>query len=222
MQIFTDTAVSYNSLGMTPQMGWSSWNAFHCKVNQTVIEDTLDKMDKLGLKDLGYKYVNIDDCWQAPARNETGYIQANAETFPDGMQALGKKIQDAGMKFGIYSSAGSMTCARFPGSLGYETKDAEVYAEWGVDYLKYDNCFNEGVQATVRYGAMSDALLATGRDIFYSICNWGNEGVSDWAHTMSNSWRTTQDIEIYNSTTNQWQGIVSNFLQNQMSADKAG
>ena len=148
------------------------------------------------------------------------------------MQALGKKIQDADMKFGIYSSAGSMTCLKFPGSLGYETKDAEVYAEWGVDYLKYDNCFNEGVQATVRYKAMSDALLATGREIFYSICNWGNEQVSDWAGTIANSWRTTQDIVIYNSTetqegsqffdTNQWQGIVSNFLQNQKTADKAG
>jgi alpha-galactosidase len=91
------------------------------------------------------------------------------------MQDLSGKVHDAEMKLGIYSSAGSKTCAGFPGSLGYETKDAEVYAEWGVDYLKYDNCFNEGVAATVRYGAMSDALMATGRDIFYSICNWGNE-----------------------------------------------
>ena len=89
-----------------------------------------------------------------------------------------------------------------------------VYAEWGVDYLKYDNCFNEGVPATERYKTMSDALLATGRDIFYSICNWGNEQVTTWGASVANSWRTTQDIEIYNTTTNQWQGVVANFLQN--------
>lgn len=172
-------------------MGWSSWNAHHCNINATVFESMIDKMDNLGLKDLGYSYINIDDCWQATSRNETGHIEADPAKFPDGMKALGDKIHDAGMKFGIYSSAGSMTCARFPGSLGYEFQDAEVYASWGVDYLKYDNCFNQGVEATVRYGVMSDALLATGRDIFYSICNWGNEQVTSWGHTISNSWRTT-------------------------------
>ena len=113
------------------------------------------------------------------------------------MKEVGDFIHSKGLKFGIYSSAGSKTCQGLPGGLGHEVIDANDYASWGVDYLKYDNCFNEGVAASIRYTAMSQALNATGRPIFYSICNWGNERISDWAHTISNSWRTTQDIEIY-------------------------
>jgi len=131
-------------------------------------------------------------------------IQADSTKFPDGMKAVADHTHDAGLKFGIYSSAGSMTCQKFPGGLGHEMEDAKQYADWGVDYLKYDNCYNEGVSAYTRYTAMADALKSTGRDIFYSICNWGNERISEWGNTIANSWRTTQDIEIYSSPTNQW------------------
>jgi len=120
------------------------------------------------------------------------------------MKDLSNAVHDAGFKFGIYSSAGSKTCAGFPGSLGYEVKDAAQYAAWGVDYLKYDNCYNEGVSAKTRYGSMATALASTGRSIFYSICNWGNEQIAQWGGSIANSWRTTQDIEVYHTTTNQW------------------
>ena len=109
-------------------------------------------------------------------------------------------IHDKKMKAGIYSSAGSKTCAGFPGSLGFEGVDAQTFADWGFDYLKYDNCFNEGVPALKRYSDMAFAIDKSGRDMFYSICNWGNEQVTSWAGHFAQSWRTTQDIEIYKST----------------------
>ena len=121
------------------------------------------------------------------------------------MKAVGDMIHEAGLWFGIYSSAGTMTCAKRPGGLGYEDMDAMDYASWGVDYLKYDNCYNTGVPAFDRYHAMAAALSKTGREIFYSICNWGNESVTEWGPLISNSWRTTQDIEIYYTQSNQWQ-----------------
>lgn len=138
------------------------------------------------------------------------------------MKAVGDMIHAASLMFGIYSSAGTMTCAKRPGGLGYEMMDAKDYASWGVDYLKYDNCYNTGVPAFDRYNAMASALQSTGRAIFYSICNWGNENIAQWGNTISNSWRTTQDIEIYYTQTNQWQQIKGNFLINQLSASAAG
>jgi len=128
------------------------------------------------------------------------------------MASVSEYVHAAGYLFGIYSSAGSMTCQQFPGSLGYETQDANTYAEWKVDYLKYDNCFNEGVSAKKRYTDMANALAATNRAIFYSICNWGNEQIASWGNTIANSWRTSQDISIYTSTENQWQNLRANFL----------
>lgn len=118
-------------------------------------------------------------------------MQADPAKFPDGMQSVGDYIHDKGLLFGLYSSAGTKTCQGLPGSLGFETVDAQDYASWGVDYLKYDNCYNEGVKAHTRYSDMSSALLSTGRDIYYSICNWGNEGVATWGPFIANSWRTT-------------------------------
>lgn len=110
------------------------------------------------------------------------------------MKSLADYVHDQNLSFGLYSSAGTHTCQKRAGSLGHEVEDANDYASWGVDYLKYDNCYNTGKNATDRYKTMSDALKATGRDIFYSICNWGNEGVTEWAPSISNSWRTTIDI----------------------------
>lgn len=132
----------------------------------------------------------------------------NMTAFPDGMKSVADYVHSKGLKLGIYSSAGSKTCAGYPGSLGYETQDATMYAEWGIDYFKYDNCYNEGVPALERYSTMGMALNATGREIFYSLCNWGNENVSEWGHTISNSWRTTWDIQ------NSWQSMKGNFLNN--------
>ena len=151
-------------------------------------------MIDLGLDKLGYNYINLDDCWMTAERTNDGRFNVDKTKFPNGMKALGDYIHDKGLKFGIYSSAGTMTCAGFAGSLYYEEVDAEDFASWGVDYLKYDNCYNDGVDGVTRYTAMRDALAATGRDIFFSMCNWGEEDSWRWAPGIANSWRTTQDI----------------------------
>jgi alpha-galactosidase len=131
------------------------------------------------------------------------------------MKDLADKVHEMGFKFGLYSSAGTKTCAGKAGSLGFETQDASDYAAWGVDYLKYDNCYNTGVPGWERYATMALALNATKRPIYYSLCNWGNEDVSNWGYKIANSWRTTQDINIYWQPPNQWQQVKSIFLKNQ-------
>jgi len=127
----------------------------------------------MGLDKLGYNYVNIDDCWLTEERSEDGHLVPDPVTFPNGMKAVGDYLHSLGLKFGIYNSAGSATCQMKAGSLDHEVVDALDYAEWGVDYLKYDNCNNQDRPDMERYNAMRDALNATGRPIFYSICSWG-------------------------------------------------
>lgn len=161
-------------------MGWNSWNKFACDISETLIKQTADKIVALGLDKLGYEYVNIDDCWMLTDRDAQGHMVPDPETFPSGMKAVGDYIHSLGLKYGIYSSAGNYTCQGRAGSLYHEEVDAQDFANWGVDYLKYDNCFNQDVPAIVRYPAMRDALNKTGRPIFYSICNWGLENTTEW------------------------------------------
>ncbi|KAJ5197078.1 hypothetical protein N7449_007557 [Penicillium cf. viridicatum] len=187
-----------NGLAQTPQMGWNTWNSFACDMNETVILDAAEKIVSQGFRDLGYEYVVLDDCWSA-GRNSSGYLIPDKEKFPNGIATLAKKIHDMGLKIGIYSSAGKWTCARYAGSLGYEQKDADLWASWGIDYLKYDNCFNNGEEGTPklsfdRYNAMYEALNATGRPILYSLCNWGVDGPWNFGPTIANSWRTNGDL----------------------------
>jgi len=191
-------ASSYNGLNLVPQMGWDNWNAFQCNVNESLLLQTAERMVELGLRDLGYEYIVLDDCWSI-GRNESGYLVENPQTFPHGMKYVADKIHSMGMKFGMYSSAGVFTCGRYPGSLGNEQKDAEYFASVGVDYLKYDNCFNQGQSGTAklsfdRYNAMSEALNKTGRPIVYSMCNWGDDNPYDWAYTIANSGRMSGDV----------------------------
>ena len=127
-------------------------------------------------------------------RTSDGHFIVDEGKFPDGMKKLGDYIHSKGLNFGIYSSAGTMTCQGLAGSLYYEEIDAQDFASWGVDYLKYDNCYNDNVPGSVRYAAMRDALASTGRPIFFSMCNWGEEESWRWAPGIANSWRTTQDI----------------------------
>ena len=181
-----------NGLGKTPQMGWNSWNHFGCKVNQTVIEQTADTFVSLGLDKLGYKYINVDDCW-AKSRDKNGLVQPDTAAFPD-FQGMIDNVHSKGLFFGLYSDAGTKTCAGRPGSLGYEENDAKSYAEWKVDYLKYDNCNNNNLKPETNYPVMRDALNKTGRSIFYSMCEWGRDDPATWASLVGNSWRTTGDI----------------------------
>lgn len=176
-------------------MGWNSWNQFGCDVSEDLIKQAADKIIELGLDKLGYNYVNVDDCWMAENRTDDGHLQADPTTFPSGMKALGDYIHSKGLKYGLYNSAGTMSCQKRAGSLYHEKVDALDLASWGVDYFKYDNCYNDNVPATTRYTDMRDALNATGRPIFYSICNWGDEDIDTWGNVTGNSWRTTMDIK---------------------------
>ncbi|QYC44225.1 Alpha-galactosidase A precursor [Nonomuraea coxensis DSM 45129] len=184
-----------NGLARTPQMGWNDWNSFFCNVNETLIRQTADVMVSSGMAAAGYEYVNIDDCWSTKSRDANGNLVPDPQKFPSGMKALADYVHGKGLKLGIYSSAGTTTCAGYPASLGYEQRDAALWASWGIDYLKYDNCGDhQGRTGQQRYTAMRDALAATGRPIVYSLCNWGQENVWTWGMPVGNSWRTTGDI----------------------------
>uniref|UniRef100_M0ZV96 Alpha-galactosidase n=1 Tax=Solanum tuberosum TaxID=4113 RepID=M0ZV96_SOLTU len=183
-----------NGLARTPQMGWSTWNFFACNINETVIKETADALISTGLASLGYTYVNIDDCWSRSTRNLKGEMIPDPKTFPSGIKALADYVHSKGLKLGVYSDAGIFTCQVRPGSLFQEKNDAELWASWGVDYLKYDNCYNLGLPPQKRYPPMRDALNDTGRTIFYALCEWGIDDPAEWAGKIGNSWRTTDDI----------------------------
>ncbi|KAF2312324.1 hypothetical protein GH714_034213 [Hevea brasiliensis] len=165
-----------NDLGITPPMGWNSWNHFGCQIDENMIKETADALVSTGLHKLGYTYVNIDDCWAEIARDEE---QNNA------------------------------------GSLGHEEQDAMTFASWGIDYLKYDNCNNDGTKPTVRYPVMTRALMKTGRSIFFSLCEWGDLHPALWGGKVGNSWRTTNDIS------DNWESMVSRADMNEVFADYA-
>jgi len=164
-------------------------------------------MVSTGLKDVGYEYVNLDDCWQN-SRDTQGNILVDPKYFPSGIKALVDYAHSKGLKFGLYSDAGYKTCAGRPGSLGYEKQDAKSYASWGVDFLKYDNCNTDGSSPKVRYPPMRDALNATGKRIFYSMCEWGVEDPATWSESVANMWRTTNDIA------DKWEPIVGALDEN--------
>ncbi|MFI0724435.1 glycoside hydrolase family 27 protein [Streptomyces sp. NPDC021224] len=183
-----------NGLASTPQMGFNDWNAYGCNVSESLIKSTALAMHNNGMQAAGYTYVNIDDCWMTHTRDSSGRLVPDPSKFPDGIKGTADYVHSLGLKLGIYEDAGTATCAGYPGSLGHETTDAASFASWGVDYLKYDNCNNNGVAGQTRYTAMRDALAATGRPILYSLCNWGQENVWTWGAGVGNSWRTTGDI----------------------------
>ena len=180
-------------LALTPPMGWNSWNKFGCNVSEKLIKEMADAMVKSGMRDAGYNYLVIDDCWQV-GRDEEGNIIADPERFPSGMKSLVDYVHNKGLKFGIYSCAGSKTCQGRPGGRGYQFQDARTYAKWGVDYLKYDWCYSEDQKAEAAYKTMSDALKASGRPIVFSICEWGQNEPWKWGEGIGNLWRTTEDI----------------------------
>jgi len=195
-----------DGLALTPPMGWNSWNHFGCDIDEELIRETADALVNTGLRDAGYIYVNIDDCWHGE-RDADGFIHADEQRFPSGIKALANYVHARGLRLGIYSDAGRKTCGGKPGSQGYEFQDARTYARWGVDYLKYDWC-NTGEGAAKRnpveaYTTMRDALAAAGRPIVFSICEWGDSKPWEWAGDVGHLWRTTGDI------TNCWDCVVN-------------
>ena len=185
-----------NGLVRTPPMGWNSWNKFAGRVNDEVVRGIADAMASNGMRDAGYVYINIDDTWEAE-RDAKGNIQSNKK-FPD-MKALADYVHSKGLKIGIYSSPGPNTCAGYEGSYGHEEQDAKTYAAWGIDYLKYDwrgaRTLYTDDEMQALYQKMGDALLATGRPIVYSLCQYGRADVWTWGPDVGgNLWRTTGDI----------------------------
>ncbi len=192
-----------NGVALTPPMGWNSWNKFGCNVSEDLLKSMADGMVASGMKDAGYQFVVIDDCWQV-SRDADGNIVVDAQRFPSGMKPLGDYIHSKGLKFGIYSDAGEKTCAGRPGSMGHEYQDALMYAKWGVDYLKYDWCHTGKRNAEEAYSTMRDALKATGRPIVFSMCEWGTAKPWLWAQDTGNLWRSTGDIVDKWSSKRKW------------------
>ncbi|MFE7443016.1 NPCBM/NEW2 domain-containing protein [Streptomyces chartreusis] len=207
-------------LALTPPMGFNNWNSTHCRAdfNEAMVKGIADIFVERGLKDAGYEYVNLDDCWALPSRDANGKLVPDPVRFPGGIKAVADYVHAKGLKLGIYTSAGTKTCntAGFPGALGHEYSDAQQFADWGVDYLKYDNCNNQGVDAKQRYTTMRDALAATGRPIVYSICEWGENKPWEWAADVGQLWRTTGDIS------DNWGSMLSILKQNLPLAPHAG
>ena len=192
---FAVQAQKYEGLALTPPMGWNSWNKFLCDgINEKVVQQAADAMLTSGMKEAGYQYIVIDDCWQV-SRDSAGNIEADKVKFPSGIKALADYIHSKGLKFGIYTCAGTKTCAGRPSSLGYEFQDARQYAAWGVDYLKEDWC-NTGTQnAQSSYTLMRDAIYKAGRPMIFSLCEWGLSKPWLWARDVGHLWRTTGDIQ---------------------------
>ena len=195
-----------NGLAKTPPMGWNSWNKFGCNVSEKLIKEMADAMVSSGMRDAGYVYLVIDDCWQID-RDSQGNILADPQRFPSGMKALADYVHAKGLKFGLYSDAGTLTCQKRPGSRGYEFQDARQYAAWGVDYLKYDWCSTSTQHAPASYSIMRDALLKAGRPIVFSICEWGTAKPWLWARDVGNLWRTTGDIQDCWDCKRDWGGM---------------
>jgi alpha-galactosidase len=209
------TQPAWENLALLPPMGWNSFNHFGCDVDEQLIRETADAMVSTGMREAGYRYVNIDDCWMAKERDADGNLIPDPEKFPGGMKALADYVHDRGLKLGIYLDRGSETCGHFPGSYGYEEQDADRIASWGIDLLKYDNCAPVGTFVE-DYTRMSDSLKATGRPIFFSMCNWGFPGFWVIGSDVAHMWRTTSDIH------DSWDSVMKIMDANNAYADFAG
>lgn len=206
-------------LAATPPMGWNSWYTFGCTFNEDLIKATARAMatpvNGVSMKDAGYTYVNLDDCWQV-GRDSSGEIVADPVRFPSGMKALADYIHDLGLRFGIYTDAGPASCADRPGSLRFEYQDAKTYAAWGVDFVKVDWCHTTGLNAKAQYALWRDAVAASGRRMVLSICNWGIDAPWTWGPSTGHLWRTTGD------RIDTWKGFLDVLDKNAALARHAG
>ncbi|MDR0939372.1 MAG: glycoside hydrolase family 27 protein [Mediterranea sp.] len=209
-------AQKFEGLAKTPTMGWNSWNTFRSDIDEQLVKEIADQFVALGLKDAGYEYVCLDDCWMSKERDAEGNLVPDPKKFPNGMKAVADYVHSKGLKFGLYECAGTKTCAGYPGSHGHEYQDALKYAEWGVDFLKYDCCntpqFAHGGSDRIwrewAYTTMRDALYAAGRPILFNLCEWGGSEPWLWGPAVGHSWRATGDIgavfDPVNANDGQW------------------
>ncbi|MBW4618050.1 MAG: glycoside hydrolase family 27 protein [Cyanosarcina radialis HA8281-LM2] len=189
---------SSKPLAATPPMGWNSWNMFGSNIDEALIRETADAIVSSGLKDCGYEYIVIDDCWsQKDRRDAHGDLMPDPTKFPSGMKALADYVHSRGLKIGIYSDAAELTCAGYIGSYGFEERDAQLWASWGMDFLKYDYCYapSDRESAIERYDRMGAALQKTGREFLYSLCEWGGRSPHLWGRKVGGQmWRVSRDV----------------------------
>ncbi len=187
-------AQKFDSLGLTPPMGWNSWNTFQTKISEQLVKEVADEMVSSGMKDAGYLYLVLDDGWMTMQRDSAGELVADPQKFPHGMKALADYVHAKGLKFGLYNCAGTKTCAGYPGTRGHEYQDSRYYASLTIDYLKFDWCNSEGLNAKDAYALMSQAIRRAGRPLVFSLCEWGQNRPWEWAAPLGQLWRTTGDI----------------------------
>jgi alpha-galactosidase len=226
--IAQDVRALDNGLAETPPMGFNTWNWFKCgdanhgAINEALIRGIADAIVSSGMKDSGYQYVNIDDCWGEASRDARGGIVANRSRFPGGMKALADYVHSKGLKLGLYTDVANITCAKtMPGLQGHENQDCDTFITWGIDYVKVDWCDNGGATAAPAYTKVRNALrsavtrmkptVPTAHEICFSICNWGQQSPWLWADTIGNLWRTTGDIDWSGGCTGSacWGGIMA-------------
>jgi alpha-galactosidase len=189
-------AQKFEELAQTPPMGWNSWNTFQTNIDEPLLKGMVDTYVSSGMKDAGYTYFVLDDGWMAMERDKDGSLVADPKKFPNGMKEFADYVHSKGLKFGIYNCAGTKTCAGYPGTRGYEYQDARLYASWGVDYLKFDWCNADGINAKEAYLTMSRAIRAAGRPMVFSLCEWGSHMPWRWAKNVGQLWRSTGDIGV--------------------------
>jgi alpha-galactosidase len=205
-----------NGLALTPPMGWNDWNRYGCSISDSLIRQQASAMVSSGMKAAGYQYINIDDCWPSKSRDSNGNIVPDPSKFPNGMKSLADYVHSLGLKLGLYTDAGTATCAGYPGMYGHEQQDANTYASWGIDYLKVDWCSSTGEDAQTEYTKIGNALRSSGRSIVFSLCEWGQSNVWTWGPGVGNLWRTTGDIS------DNWSSMLSNFDSSSSHASSAG
>ncbi len=194
----------FEDLALTPPMGWNSWNTFRTDINEQLIKEIADMLVSSGMRDAGYTYLVLDDGWMTMQRDSQGNLVPDPQKFPSGLKALVDYVHAKGLKFGMYNCAGTLTCQKFPGTRGYEYQDARNYAAWNIDYLKYDWCNTKGINAQEAYTTMSKALKAAGKPMIFSVCEWGVNKPWQWAASVGQLWRTTEDIyQIFDSVHNE-------------------
>jgi alpha-galactosidase len=213
-------AQDLKNLAPTPPMGWNTWNTFGINIDEELVLGVAKVMKDNGMQAAGYRYIVLDDAWMAKTRDPNGNLVGDPHKFPHGMKYLGDTLHEMGFKFGLYNCAGNKTCAGWPGSKGHEEQDAKVYASFGADYLKYDWCDTNGVNAKEAYPKMRDALRATGRPIIFSMCEWGQNKPWEWAADVAQLWRTTGDIGAWYSGQRQWSSGWKTILDKQVGLEK--